>query len=249
MLNLSKRYRKDYAGEDIITERVLENREWVATTEYVPNNVINNQISNRAVVFGNGLGRKDFDIPHILRHRSGLLGADALQSYACNAFYRDYAPDFLIVTDRLIAKEITIMPSRFWEDNIVYTRATINLEFPKKFYLIPNDIYTDAGTTALYIAAFDGHKRIYMCGFDGQDTPSRNNNIYAGTNCYDPIHVTQPISDAKWEHDRTTLFNTYDDVDFVFVTMWGRNRLPEAFKYCPNVRQISRNDWIVEADL
>ncbi len=55
MLKLtSKLYRTDYTGEDIIQERVLQDGEWVSTTEHVPNNVINNQISNRAVVLGNG---------------------------------------------------------------------------------------------------------------------------------------------------------------------------------------------------
>ena len=71
MLKLtSKLYRTDYTGEDIIQERVLQDGQWVNTTEHVPNNVINNQISNRAVVFGNGESRLGFNVNHLLSKKS-----------------------------------------------------------------------------------------------------------------------------------------------------------------------------------
>ena len=245
MLKLNKFYRHNYFGEDIIAKRYLENGVWTTVTERVSNNVTNNQISNRAAVFGNGHGRDKFDPNWVINHKSGLLGANTLQTYACNAFYRDHTPDFLIVTDRRIAQEIT--NTDYTTNNIVYTRVDITLEFPKKFYLIPHDVYADAGTTALYIAAFDGHKRIYMIGFDGQDTPNHNNNIYAGVPAYDALNFN--ISDEKWVKNQLTVFNTYDDVDFVHVSETGRARLPEAWQYCANLRRISFRDMVLEADL
>jgi hypothetical protein len=245
MLKLNKLYRKGYTGEEIIAKRYLENGIWTTVTERVPSNVTNNQISNRAVVFGNGQGRTTFDPKHIINHKSGLLGADTLQTYACNAFYRDYTPDFLVVTDRRIASEI--VDKKYTDNNIVYTRVDVTLEFPKKFYLIPHDVYADAGTTALYLAAFDGHQRIYMLGFDGQDTSGHNNNIYAGTTGYDPIKFN--VSDAKWINNQLTVFNTYNDVDFVHVSETGRATIPEAWKYCTNLRRISYRDMVLEADL
>jgi hypothetical protein len=245
MLLLNKLYRKDYAGEDIIAERKYENGKWSAVTEHVPNNIINNQISDRAVIFGNGIHRDAIDINHILTHKSGLLGADTMQSYACNAFYRDYTPDFLVITDRRIAKEV--VDSGFNENNISYTRVDISLEFPKKFYLVPHDPYADAGTTAIYLAAFDGHKKIYMIGFDGQDEQGTNNNIYAGTNGYDPINFA--VDEKKWNENQKTVFNVYNDIDFVLVTLHGRERIPEDWNYCSNLRQISHRDFVLEADL
>jgi len=245
MLKLSKRYRQDYTGEEIIQERKFEEGKWVQVTEHVPNNVINNQISNRAVVFGNGVSRNLFPVDHLLKHKSGLLGADTLQSYACNAFYRDYTPDFLVVADRRIAKEV--VDSEFTNDNIVYSRVDISLEFPKKFYLIPHDPYADAGTTAIYLAAFDGHKKIYLLGFDGQDDVRYNNNVYAGTNGYDGL--TDVVSENKWNDNQLSVFNTYDDVDFVLVTHYGTDRIPESWKYCTNLRQISHRDFVLETDL
>lgn len=245
MLKLSKRYRKSYRGEEIIQERFFEGGQWTSVTEHVPNNIINNQISNRAAVLGNGPTRALFDVGHLLKHRSGLLGDKTLQTYACNAFYRDYNADFLVCTDRRIAKEIA--DSGYTEDHIVYTRVDITLEFPRKFYLIPHDPYADAGTTAMYLAAFDGHKRIYLLGFDGQDGLNHNYNIYAGTNGYDSH--TANISDSKWIENAGTVFRTFDDVDFVWVTQYGRQTVPEDWKYCTNLRQINFRDFVLEADL
>lgn len=246
MLNLTKKlYRSEYTGEDIVQDRTLMDGKWETTTEHVPNNVINNQISNRAVVFGNGTGRESFPIQHILSKKSGLLGADSLQSYACNAFYRDYTPDFLVVSNRIIADEVS--KSGYTKDNIAYTRVDISLEFPKNFYLIPHDPYADAGTTAAYIAAFDGHKKIYLLGFNGQDTPGVNDNVYADTPGYDGKNAT--VSDLKWISNLATLCNVYSDVDFIRVTESGRRSTPDRWKSITNLRQISFRDFVIEADL
>jgi hypothetical protein len=246
MLKLtSKLYRKDYTGEDVIQERVLQDGEWVSTTEHVPNNVINNQISNRAVVFGNGESRLDFNVSHLLNKKSGLLGADTLQSYACNAFYRDYTPDFLIVTSRIIADEIS--KTSYHTDNIVYTRVDISLEFSRKFYLIPHDPYADAGATAAYIAAFDGHKKIYLLGCDGQFETNYNNNVYAGTTGYSA--KDSDTTGHNWEESYLQLFQVYDDVDFVLVTASGRHNTFDSWRACTNFRQISHRDMVLEADL
>ena len=246
MLKLTnKLYRTDYTGEDIIQERVMQDGQWVSTTEHVPNNIINNQISNRAVVFGNGESRLGFNVNHLLNKKSGLLGADTLQSYACNAFYREYTPDFLVVTSRIIADEIA--KTSYTTENIVYTRVDISLEFPKKFYLIPHDPYADAGATAAYIACFDGHKKIYLLGCEGQFETNYNNNVYAGTNGY--AAKDADVTGHNWEESYLQLFQVYDDVDFVLVTATGRHNTFDSWRACTNFRQISHRDMVLEADL
>ena len=245
MLKLNKFYRRTYFGEDIVAERSLTGGEWTTRTEHVPNNIINNQISNRALVFGNGPARLRFNTQHALNKKSGLLGADTLQLYSCNAAYRDFTSDFLVCTHRDIAREL--VDSGYTKDNVVYTRVDITLEFPKEFYLIPHDTYTDAGTTAIYLAAFDGHKKIYLLGFDNQESTRINNNIYADTNGYGAKFST--VSDAKWIDDKATVFNVYNDVDFVYVSETGRAPFPEKWKYCTNLRQINYRDFVLEADL
>jgi hypothetical protein len=245
MLKISKQYRSDYEGEKIVTDRNYTAGIWQDTVEHVHNAVTNNQISNRAVVIGNGPSRVDFPIAH-LKTRAGLLGADTLQTYGCNALYRDFIPDFLIASGQpAIVKEIA--DSQYVVDNVVYTNALHLLEYPNKFYLIPHDPYTDAGTVALYLAAFDGHKKIWMLGFDGQDTPGFNYNIYAGTNGYDDTRSL--VLEDKWVNDKKAIFDTYDDIEFIRVNERGSDRIPEPWKYSTNFRQISFNDFIIEANL
>jgi hypothetical protein len=246
MLKITKSYRKDYTGEDIIVERRQENQTWHSVTETVPNAITNNQISGRAAVIGNGPNRLTFDL-NLLKKPQGLLGSKTVQTYGCNALYRDFTPDFLVASgDNGIISEIAA--SNFVNNNIVYTNNLHLLEHPSKFYLIPYDPYADAGTAAAYIAAFDGHTKIYLIGFDGHALDEHNHNVYADTNGYDAKWNFE-IDHNKWVQNRKQLFNVYSDVDFVWVTPFGRNLIPEDLKWCGNYRQISFRDFVLECDL
>lgn len=245
MLRLNKKYRRGYVGEDIIVERNLDGGTWKTTTETVLNRVTNRQISNTAIVIGNGVNRLGFNINE-LKKSSGLLGARTVQTYGCNALYRDFAPDFLVaVGNNGIVKEIA--DSGYADNHIVYSSAIHLLEHPSKFYLIPHDVYADAGTTAAYIAAFDEHKTIYLLGFDGQEPGNWNNNVYAGTRGYDA--TTADIDHSEWVLNRKQLFDIYDDVDWVWVTPKGTNLIPELLKPCLNLRQIDFRQLVLECDL
>lgn len=245
MLKLEKRLRKDYTGEKIAVSRVYENLKWQDETEWVPNAVVNDQTSNQAIVLGNGTSRLDFDLNIIKNHRGGLLGRLRLQSYGCNALYQDFTPDFLVANGLEMIKELS--KTSYVNDNIVYTHPESVLEYPNKFYMIPYDPFTDAGTTAAYIAAFDGHKKIFLMGFDGQDTPNFNNNVYADRINYSSKHVN--VHEYKWANDMKQVMTVYNDVDFIKVTKKGRDRIPELWKYIPNFRQINYNDFVLEANL
>ena len=245
MLKINKLYRADYTGEDIVVERNYTDGVWHDTTETVANSVTNTQISNRAVVIGNGPSRLDFDMRAIFEHSGGLLAADRVQTYGCNALYRDYTPDFLVARGNGIIAELAA--TDYPTGNIVYTSSIHLLEYPNKFYLIPHDPYADAGTTAAYIAAFDGHKTIFLLGFDNHDTPGYNYNVYADTAGYAETH-----SDAlsqKWVADRAMLANTYYDVDFVWVTNAGGVTMPDEWAALVNFRQISFKAFVIEANL
>lgn len=245
MLHLTKKYRRGYVSEDIIVERKLEGGRWHTTTESVPSKITNRQISNTAVVIGNGVNRLGFELTQ-LDKPSGLLGSRTVQTYGCNALYRDYSPDFLVaVGNNGIVDEIAEVG--YTNENIVYSAAIHLLEFPGKFYLIPHDIYADAGTTAAYIAAFDEHKKIYLIGFDGHEAGPWNNNVYAGTKGYDAVNAD--IDHSEWILNRKRLFNTYNDVDWVWVTPKGTNLIPELLKPCLNFRQIDFRQFVLECDL
>jgi hypothetical protein len=245
MLKINKVYRKDYIGENIVVERNYTEGTWHDTTEHVPNAVTNTQISNRAVVIGNGPSRLEFDMRAVFEHKGGLLGATTVQTYGCNALYRDYTPDFLVVRGNSIVDELAT--SEYVNNNIVYASSIDVLGHPSKFYLIPIDPYCDAGTTAAYIAAFDGHTTIFLLGFDNQDSPDYNYNVYADTTGYDAHNNS--TSDDKWIADRAMLVKTYSEVDFVWVTKFGRTTMPTAWTTLVNYRQISFKEFVLEASL
>lgn len=242
---INKKYRRDYTSEDIVVERIYDNQVWHDSVETVPNAVSNRQISNQAVVFGNGLSRNEFNVSQILKHRGGLLASKAFQSYGCNAFYRDYTPNFLVALGTNMVDEIAA--STYTKDNIVYTSSINMLAHPNKFYLIPYDPYLDAGTTAAYIACFDGHRKIYMIGFDGQDTKGKNGNVYAGTKNYDSFDSY--VSDQKWISNFKSLAQVYNDVEFIFVHKNKNHSYPQHWKGLTNVRSIDSRTFVLESDL
>ena len=141
MLRIKKLYRTEYQGEDIVKDLILENQEWIKNYEYVPSNVTNDQISNRAVILGNGPTRTQLNselFSLLAFHKGNLLAAGKLQVYGCNALYRDFIPDFLVVSSGKIAEEIS--KTKYCRDNIAYSNA---------------DTVLDSSTLALFKSTLD----------------------------------------------------------------------------------------------
>jgi hypothetical protein len=248
MKQIQELYRAAYTGENIVTDLTYVGKQWSASQEWIGNSVVNNQISNQACIIGNGISRKKFDINAVFNHFGGILGTLKLQTYGCNALYRDYTPDFLVVSGEIngIVKEVA--ESGYCNDHIVYASALQIQEYPGQFYLAPQDLGWNSGSLATYIAAFDGHTKIFMIGFDGQDTIGSNYNMYAGTPGYegaDHAHAFSQFFDVTMKD----IYDTYSKVDFVRVMPSRNSTIPESWKYCLNFRQIDFNDFILEADL
>jgi hypothetical protein len=213
MQTVKRLYRKDYQGEDVITDLVRTNNEWNKTQEYIPNQIANLQVSNRALIIGNGPTRLGMDLDVIKNHKAGIRGRSRLQSYGCNALYRDFTPDFLVATGDEIVGEIA--DSDYCSDHIVYANAWAVAGYPQKFYLIPQDPAWDAGTLATYLACFDGHKKVFLLGFDGNNPGGPDWNIYNGTAGY--LSESSTVTEDFWALGMSKIFNTYPDVDFVRV--------------------------------
>lgn len=247
MKNISKMYRSDYVGEEIVTTLVHTGQEWVPSKEWIPNAVINNQTSRQAVIIGNGLSRINFPLNKVMTHFGGLLGAKKVQTYGCNALYRDYTPDFLVVSGYKDGMVRELALSGYCDSQIVYADAEHIQQYPNKFYLIPQDPGYNAGSIAAYLACFDGHKKVFLLGFDGQDQDGSNYNMYAGTANYGAAKSGQ--SPMFWDQAMKKLFDTYDDVDFVRVMPTKESWMPESWKYATNLRQIDFRDFVIEIDL
>jgi hypothetical protein len=248
MKQLKEWFRSDYQGEDVVTDLIHANQEWNLTKEFIPNSVFNNQISNKACIIGNGISRKDFPIKAVINHFGGLLAREKLQTYGCNALFRDHTVDFLVVSGEQDGIVSEVVNSGYCNNNVVYASATHIQNNPGQFYLIPQDPGWNAGTMAAYLAAFDGHQTIYLLGFDCQDTDHYNYNMYAGTHGYQTARNAQADS-AFFTETMKQIFEVYSSVDFVRVTPTKYFWMPEEWKYVTNLRQIDFREFIYEADL
>ena len=245
MQQLKKLYRSNYAGENVVTSLSLSNNEWAPETEYLPNSVFNTFTTTQAIAIGNGESRLGFDLTHIANHKAGLGGSNRLQSYGCNALYRDFTPDFLVAVGDEMVKELTT--SNYCKDNIVYANGEHLIEYPGNFYLVPQNVPYDAGALAVYLACFDGHKKIFLLGYDGYNGDEPVNNVYKDTNAYPMAIETQ--NHAYWAKTLSTVMSTYPEVEFIRVMPVASWAIPPAYSNLINFRQISFRDFTIEADI
>lgn len=126
--------------------------------------------SDIAFIVGNGTSRLNV-IPEKL--------LDIGTVYGCNAQYREYEPHYLVAVDVKMVNEI--VNSGYHKKHEVWTnpnkgittKSGINFFSPHKGW--------SSGPTALWFASQNGHKEIYILGFDYQGINGKLNNVYADT--------------------------------------------------------------------
>jgi hypothetical protein len=244
MQQLQKLYRANYTGEDIITRMDLIDGAWIPESEFVPNPVLTSLQSTQAVVLGNGESRAEFDLRFISGHKGGYP-IDRLQSYGCNALYRNFTPDYLVAVGNSMIDEI--IESEYYKDNIVYANADVVTRHPGKFYLIPQNPMLNAGAIATYMACFDGHKRVFLIGHDMYDEETMLNNIYKDTNGYGTSVDSE--NGEFYLLSLASVAKTYSDVEFIRVMTTDSHWLHPELSTMPNFRQIDYRTFTLEADL
>lgn len=227
MRTIKKLYRSNYQGESIVVNLRHEEHEWRTELEWVPNAVYNNNISTQAVIIGNGTSRQQFDLNLIKNHRGGLLARNKLQTYGCNNLYKEFTPDFLVAIGNETLSELA--ESGYTDKHIVYANAPALLDYPKKFYLVPQDPTWNAGTIATYMACFDGHKKVFLLGFDSD------------------IDIVE--TDAFYEATMAHVMTVYNDVEFIRVMPTPGWVIPEEWKALTNFRQVDFRGFSLEADI
>ena len=227
MQKLKQIYRTSYAGESVVSELVLKDNAWDPKTEYIPNPVFTSYTTKQAIAIGNGPSRYSFDLRLIENHKGGIRATDKLQSYACNLVVQEgFTPDFLIVTDP--AKVKAVAESDYPTDHIVYTNAQYLLQYPGKFYLVPQNPAYDAGAMAAYLACFDGHKKLFLLGYDGYSDEAEN---------------------SFWIQTLCQVMDTYKQTDFIRVTPTQKSACSVELQKRVNFRQIDFRQFITEADI
>ena len=132
-----------------------------------------NKYTDTAFVLGNGKSRLCVDMPKLLP-----LGT----VYGCNAQYREFDPHYLVAVDVKMVNELVdsgyVTKGTVWTNpnRGVKNKTHVNFFNPHKGW--------SSGPTALWFAASQGHKSIYIFGFDYQGLHGKFNNVYADTHNY-----------------------------------------------------------------
>jgi len=181
-----------------------------------------------AFIIGNGPSRKAIDLKDLRPH--GTI-------WGCNALYRDFAPDYLLVIDRKMQQEI-VARNYHLENKVIFRDASnkaVHIPEHPNIYTFNNRISSpnNSGAASIYFAMRKGFRNIYLIGFDFErpDT-NQQGNVYAGTPCYDrhgsrppklPKNITDKI--GRWAEIN------HDKVKFTRVIDFETCRIPDHKGY------------------
>jgi len=177
-----------------------------------------------AFVLGNGISRAACSFTAM---------AQCGQIYGCNALHREHIPHVLVATDRPIAEHI--QQSGYSAVNRFYTRRPMP---GLGAHLIPKPYFGySSGPVATGLAAIDGHRRIYLVGFDLGPTSTKTiNNLYAGTEFYRPS-TAAPTFTGNWIRQLTRIMTEHGQVRFVRVQGPTTAHIKE-FELIPNLAHM-----------
>jgi hypothetical protein len=220
---METRFRTDYAGEFVVIQsrwaggRKEENREWIA------NPIENQHISGRAACISGTVDQERFDYTRLQRHRGGLLGSLKLQTYGVGDIASQMRLDFCVETrrDQLVA----IIETEYQVNNVVYTTARNCIQYPGEFYLIPNNPQLLDLVTILYLAAFDGHKEIFMLGY----------------------HQETPVDNPHWINQVRTVMDAYPGT--IFWMIGESTNMPDAWMEADNSKTMTYREWVSYCDV
>jgi hypothetical protein len=134
-----------------------------------------NKSLNRDIAFvlGNGKSRLRLKCESLL---------DIGTVYGCNAQYREFDPHHLIAVDVKMVNEL--IESGYSQKGTVWTNPNKGIKDKTQVNMLNPHKGWSSGPTALWFAATNGHKQIYIHGFDYQGQGGKFNNVYADTHNY-----------------------------------------------------------------
>ena len=157
-----------------------------------------------AFVLGNGISRKSVNLQRL---------AELGPVYGCNRLYQEFTPTALVATDRPIATEI--QESGYSGRHRFHTRQPIPGLGAKP---VPKPYYgSSSGPICASLAALDGHRCIYLLGYDmGPAENGLFNNVYANTPLYKKS-TDQPTFTGNWIKQLIRIMSDHATVQFIRV--------------------------------
>lgn len=220
---MDPKYRTDYLGEFVILETKWSAGKKTESREWIDNPITNHHLSGRAACIGSSLDRAQFDYTRLQRHRGGLLGSKKLQTYGTGTISQEMRLDFTIETDHNVLNNI--LESGYQESNIVYTSPRYCIAHPGEFYLIPLRPRMVDLATVVYVAAFDGHKEIFLLGYTDETSGGHN----------------------EWMQQLASIFSAYKGTKFYLVG--EETRMPDIWANCSNTQILTYREFIGYCDV
>ena len=223
---VQERYRKDYLGEFIIANTKLKNGKKQQQREWIPNLIKNQHISARAAAFFGKVESKFFDEGKVERHKGGHLGKFKLQTYGIGDTWKNINLNFSFINDIGLLDEI--IKAGIQEKTAVYTNSVNCIKRPGEFFLLPYNLKMPSPAGILYLAAFDEHKEIFICGAEqyGVDALASNK-------------ILKSVS---------RVIGCYKNTKFYFVVNKQRH-IPNEWKKFPNVQLMNHSKFVSYCDL
>jgi hypothetical protein len=231
-----KYYRTNYTGEE-----VNNNNGELVTYKVTPRpNVFIPPFTNSAIILGNGRTRNHDSIKQLLTINSKKLFESYKLVYACNRAIEDEMNyDYYILKQRWF---LTSVPEN--KASQIYLPYDIFLDYQDTYNMLPYISYFDAGASAAYLACFDGHKKVFLVGFDG-DYGTGFKTIYDGTDGYGD--GTQPIDYSSWADYLHRVMYIYSDVDFYRIQL-DAAAPPQSWSNLTNFHNIGFREAILLGD-
>jgi hypothetical protein len=163
-------------------------------------------------IIGNGESRKNFDFSKIKEIKIG-----------CNAAYRDIELDYLVAVDRRMVDEAIrnnfqkpIYTRQNWMNNFIqFSNVNVLPKLPYTGELRQDDPWHwGSGPHACNLAATMSPNEIHLWGFDLWGNNGKVNNVYKGTNNYDPVDKNF-VDPRYWIYQIAQCFKLYPNISWI----------------------------------
>ena len=184
-----------------------------------------------AFILGNGISRLTANLDTLKTY--GTI-------YGCNALYREFTPDYLIAVDAKMVKEI--VDSGYNTTNSVWTNPNHGVKDLKNLNFFKPHKGWSSGPTALWFASNNGHRDIYILGFDYQGIKGKVNNVYASTKNYKD--ADQPATFfGNWSSQTEKVIKEFSTISYTRVVGDTEFTPPNLKDHPKNFKQITYTEF------
>ena len=160
--------------------------------------------------------------------------------YGCNAQYREFDPHYLVAVDVKMVNEL--IESGYAQKGTVWTNPNKGIKDKNKINFFNPHKGWSSGPTALWFAATNGHKTIYIHGFDYQGLNGKFNNVYADTHNYKKSSDSATFF-GNWLSQTERVIKEFVHTQFYRVVEPGAFIPDKLGPQYPNLKHISYKDF------